>query len=304
MMITGPGTIPSWVPDVLFDADPIVWVQHLFGLGHPLPFRVLDLLAATWGVLFTIGLALWLWGRDDAYALAAIMALEVLVNLALNHLFSVPRPSAPEIVKYERIGLGSFPSGHVFTITVLWGLLWARRRVPLWLAAAVVAGVAVGRLYLGVHYLADVLGGALLGAALVWAFRRAWPAVRDWLGGRSHPFFLGAGGLLVGAALLDLTLFSSDNPFRWNAAGMVVGGVPALLAEARFVRYRPAPADARRTAAKIGLGLLGLLPLLLAERLTGEDALRLGAALIFLGTLWALLALPALLRRWGWSTPA
>lgn len=60
------------------------------------------------------------------------------------------------------MSLPSVPSGHVNTATVLWGLLYARGKIPLWLAAVVVALVGLSRLYLGAHYLADVLGGAVL----------------------------------------------------------------------------------------------------------------------------------------------
>jgi undecaprenyl-diphosphatase len=74
----------------------------------------------------------------------------------------------------------SFPSGHAtttFAAAVALGLLCPRLRVP---ALAVAAAVGVSRVYLGVHYAADVLAGAVLGAAigalLVFAARRARPA--------------------------------------------------------------------------------------------------------------------------------
>ncbi|MEU2853932.1 phosphatase PAP2 family protein [Streptomyces syringium] len=71
----------------------------------------------------------------------------------------------------------AFPSGHALTATVACGLLvwllWLhgaeRRRVRTALAVGVVSVLGVGftRVYLGVHWLSDVVGGVLLGAALV-----------------------------------------------------------------------------------------------------------------------------------------
>ncbi len=66
-----------------------------------------------------------------------------------------------------------YPSGHVLRSVFLLGavfLLWKNRGVRT-LIAVTLAGMALSRVYLGVHWASDVVGGALLGlAALVWAF--------------------------------------------------------------------------------------------------------------------------------------
>lgn len=290
---------PGWAPDFLFSTDAIAWVQSLFGRGHPLPFQAADLLSGTWGVLFAVSLALWLWGRADAYAVAAIVTLESLTNLLLNRLLSVPRPSGGGIVIYEHVALDSFPSGHVFTATVLWGLLWARGRIPLWSAALVVLAVGVARLYLGVHYLGDVVAGALFGTVLVWFFHRAWPAIEWRLMLLPFRFFLWAGLVLAAASPAAAVLVGGENRFFWNALGLISGGGVALLLEHRFVRHRPAAADPPRAGGVLLLGLLGMLVFLIPERLAGDGALVLGAILSGLGALWALAVTPALWRWWA-----
>ncbi|MGY0055998.1 phosphatase PAP2 family protein [Streptomyces sp. LZ34] len=79
----------------------------------------------------------------------------------------------------------AFPSGHALTATVAFGLLlWVMARCgarAVWLRAAAllavvsVAGVGFTRVYLGVHWPTDVVGGWLLGAALVYAAAAAYP---------------------------------------------------------------------------------------------------------------------------------
>jgi membrane-associated phospholipid phosphatase len=97
----------------------------------------------------------------------------MLLNVALKHVFRRVRPSFDDpllnLLTY------SFPSGHTAAATVFYGLLacYLVRRVRAWHARAlVVAGavamvalVALSRMYLGVHYLSDVLAAVAESAA-------------------------------------------------------------------------------------------------------------------------------------------
>ncbi|MGW3103297.1 phosphatase PAP2 family protein [Streptomyces sp. NPDC001100] len=121
----------------------------------------------------------WLvWRRSawwTALWLAATCALGTVLQQTLKALVDRPRPVWPDPV--DSAHYAAFPSGHAMTATVVCGLLlWllhrydARRavwRTAMALAVISVVGVGLTRVWLGVHWPSDVLGGWVLGAFVV-----------------------------------------------------------------------------------------------------------------------------------------
>ncbi len=124
----------------------------------------------------TVGASAYWFYRKGYWRLALFMVTTPLIGGAISTAVKVlvdrPRPVLDEPIT-EAFGK-SFPSGHALTATVAYGtlllaflpLLPARWR-PRALAGyvALVLLISASRLGLGVHYLSDVLGGIVLGAA-------------------------------------------------------------------------------------------------------------------------------------------
>jgi undecaprenyl-diphosphatase len=112
--------------------------------------------------------------RREALAVALSLAGAMLISDAIKLLVSRPRPPVEHL---QSVSGSSFPSGHATQASAFWFslvlALQATRakpalvRVAACLALALVLAVALSRVYLGVHYPADVIAGLLLGTA--WA---------------------------------------------------------------------------------------------------------------------------------------
>lgn len=106
----------------------------------------------------------------EAALVPVVLGGTELLNLILKLSFQRTRPE----VAFVELDTYSFPSGHAMVSTAAYGLLaylaWGRlatRRARLVLAGGTLVAVALigfSRLYLGVHYLSDVLAGIAGGA--------------------------------------------------------------------------------------------------------------------------------------------
>lgn len=111
--------------------------------------------------------------RREALLFVIAVAGAGLFNQLLKHWFQRPRP---ELGLIEAGGF-SFPSGHSMGAFALYGLLayLLRRQFAgqversLWFlfSAAMILCIGFSRIYLGVHYPSDVIGGFLAGSCLV-----------------------------------------------------------------------------------------------------------------------------------------
>lgn len=127
------------------------------------------------GIAFLSLLFAWhLWRRQALYWLLTLLLAVppgMLLNVLLKHSYQRVRPHFEQPLL--TLPTYSFPSGHALAATVFYGVLAcylcsragnARQRAAVAAGAALlVALVAFSRLYLGVHYLTDVLAAVLEG---------------------------------------------------------------------------------------------------------------------------------------------
>lgn len=205
-------------------------------------FALVTQLGNPW-FLIAVGSGLYLAGapavpdrRRAAFVLALALGVVALAGV-LKGYFALPRPP----VRAPLPGIGvvpkvfhplyldvviadgfAFPSGHALGTAAVWGGIALVSRVSTLtrrlLAAALVTGlVALSRLVLGVHYLADVLAGTVAGAAFLLVVYRL--AAR---GERPERAFAIAVGLAVLSAVVGDATVRTAATLGATASGLVV----------------------------------------------------------------------------------
>jgi undecaprenyl-diphosphatase len=148
--------------------------QMINQLGNDLSFLnpIMRFLASKAEYVFYLGVVVYWFTRQEANRrMVAQALLSACIALAcsgiLGHLFYRDRP----FVTYSVIQLiphpanASFPSDHATAAFVIATSIWISRRRDgkVWLVLA--ACIAFSRVWAGVHYPADVIGGAIIGIA-------------------------------------------------------------------------------------------------------------------------------------------
>lgn len=190
--------VQSGAPITQLDGRLALWFHAHATRGVTLAMRTITWIHSTGGILSITAVgAGWLY-RQRLYewmlALVVTVPGGMLLNVGVKHLFQRPRPHFDNpLLTLETY---SFPSGHTASATVLYGFVvcfiaartHSRQRIVLATLAAIaaVALVALSRMYLGVHYLSDVLAAVAEGCmwlAVCMTVLAAWRGRREGEGG-------------------------------------------------------------------------------------------------------------------------
>ncbi|RSZ57480.1 phosphatase PAP2 family protein [Massilia atriviolacea] len=143
-----------------------IWTDPMLFITHTHDVLGVCIMASALGLFFYL--------KKARYWLICLMLAVPggqLLNVLLKYIFQRARPSFEEPLL--TLSTYSFPSGHTLGATVFYGVLaaylvctlprWNARILAVLFACTMVGLVALSRVYLGAHYLSDVLGAIVEG---------------------------------------------------------------------------------------------------------------------------------------------
>lgn len=216
------------------------------------------------GEIFYIAFLLvvyWAYNKREAILATYILVASVLLGYWLKIVIANDRPPASNWHPSADPPNYSTPSAHAQNSATLYG--WFTARIKTWwmaLIAVILTGlIGISRVYIGVHYLGDVLFGWGLGIVVVLLFVYLEKPAREYLSRYNTEHLL----LILMVFGFVLSLISSILPPPPNDnfgayGGLTIGLALGLILERRFVDFSIDPHEGQkwRLGLRVVIGLI------------------------------------------------
>lgn len=215
----------------------VLWFQQA-SPALDLPFKALTLMGNEMFYLVFFPLVYWCVDRRVGARLIILFLLSSSTNAVAKQLAGQPRPFEydPTVQRLWPAGGKGFPSGHTQSAVVIWGYLACQFRKTWFrvVGGSLIVLIPLSRVYLGVHFPTDLLGGYLLGGALLVLYLRFQPVVEAWLAFRKIGI-----QLVAALALPSLILLLSPHieAYQIKTAAALTGMGVGFVLERRWVRF-------------------------------------------------------------------
>jgi membrane-associated phospholipid phosphatase len=193
-------------------------------------FPIITDLGSEMGYIVILSLIYWCVSKPVMQGLAYAYLFTMALNTWIKDLWRIPRPDDPALEPVlQRAGVTrrlqplrhetspSFLSGHSQGAVVSWGYMaYCFKKTWFWIAAVIlIMLIAFSRMYVGVHFPQDVIGGLVVGAVYLLLWLWAEPQVRARFAG------LGAGRRYALAMLapLGIGFLLEGQTLRFTTAG-------------------------------------------------------------------------------------
>ncbi len=269
----------------------LVWLQSFQSGGLTALMRFFSTLGTENFFILLLPFLYWTISKRWGVMVSLSLIFASYLTGIVKTLFHLPRPPSPPVEKFWHETSPSFTSGHAATAMAVWGVMASLvRRTWFWaLAVILIFFIGFSRLYLGVHYPADVIGGWLLGLVVAWGVLAGAPRIESIV--RTWPASV---MLLAALALALLMAFIHPvppdaagwpEPGAMQLAGLLLGVLAGLVWDVKSLHFQ-VDGPWRKRILRLLLGMIVLATFYLGPKLLliplditsypAEQALRFG----------------------------
>jgi membrane-associated phospholipid phosphatase len=207
-------------------------------------FRGISELGSDFFYMILIAVGFWVVDKRAAILTAFVLLASSTSNYLLKITFKVPRPPTTNWVSGVLASNYSLPSGHAQNSMTVWG--WLGIKIKTWwlrtLSVVLIGLIGISRVYLGVHWLGDVVAGWLVGCIILIVLWKLEEPMRSIIS-RYNTNLIYLGFVIFGLCAIILTEFLSpvrieglEANFAPNG-GFIVGLGIGLILEKKYVNF-------------------------------------------------------------------
>lgn len=231
---------------MFWESELIAWLQQFSSPPLNLFFYLITLLGERGFFIIILALIYWCIDKEFGFAFFNVYLLGSVANEGVKYIFKRPRP----YIKYDgkirsiitKTGGYSFPSGHsqsisnISTQTIIYVDKRKNRIRYGIICFLIVFLVMLSRIYLGQHYITDVLAGCVSGTIYALLFGKFYQSVIYKFRYKIYCYLLPIGILLA----LFFTFFGSRNFISAvEVCGALAGFSSGFALEHKYVNYNP-----------------------------------------------------------------
>jgi len=250
--------------------DVVLWFQQASPV-FDLFFKGLTFLGDEEFFLIFLPFFYWCADRRTGFRLLVVFLISTYLNSAAKIIADQPRPFNYDsrVKALTPATGGGLPSGHTQSTVVLWGYLaYCYKHKLVWIITGLLLiGVPLSRIFLGVHFPTDIIGGYVLGVFVLLGFIWLAPRVESWLCAARFSLQIGLACILPGILVL---LSPLADPNCLTAGSTLMGFCSGAVLERRWIRFKTGGIR-RKQAVRYLAGLFILVCLWLGLKLGFKD---------------------------------
>jgi len=222
-------------------------------------FQMVTMTGEEYFYIIAAAIIFWCVNKKFGYKLGFALLTSTIVNTVLKDIVNAARPIGVPGIRSLRLQTAtgqSFPSGHTQGATTFW-VSWIVQLKSKWIyIVGITAILLVGfsRLYLGVHYPIDIVGGMVVGT--IWVFISNY--IFEYADSREKKWIL----MLIVVPMLFGMIFIKEKTY-YTISGTVLGFYIGYILESNYVQY-----DVRNTKVAQLMKLVFGLTILITLRST------------------------------------
>lgn len=238
-------------------------IRYLQSLGNPSAdnfFIAITTTGSQPAYFLLASLIFWCFSKRTGIRALYVILFSAFAAILIKNLFSMPRP--PEALHKIQENEFGFPSGHAQVSSSFWGYagLSAKNKYVVFVGIIAIMSVSLSRVYLGVHYAGDVIGGIIFGLSVALIFFKVEPVITGRLErlGRIPRYFV---ALMLPVILVAIAIMQRNLLIEQAEIGFVMAGIGAgCLLEEERVRLADAKNNKQRIKrAIVGVVILGII---------------------------------------------